>query len=145
MDSKTAAAALFDAMPKIRRMFKGHPKNFKHDLSKVVLNAIDKHPDLAMKHYADHLHIAKSNFSNIVDQLNRDGLLLRAPHESDRRKIILRTTEKGRRKLEKIRRDMVDMLEKRLRALTPGELEELVASIEGFTRILDKLEGEKTS
>lgn len=41
------------------------------------------------------MHVADSSAARLLDRLERDGMVIRSPHESDRRVTLVRLTEMG--------------------------------------------------
>lgn len=49
-----------------------------------------------MRAVGEHLGLSARNMTSLVDSLERDGLVTRSPHPSDRRALLLGLTPKGR-------------------------------------------------
>ena len=71
---------------------------------------------------AEHLGVAQSSVTAVIDRLERAGLAERHAHPTDRRALIVALTDSGRRAVADIRRATVDVLSefdrRRLPALT---------------------------
>ena len=59
---------------------------------------IGANPDLSQKRLADELFLDAGAIGDIVDDLERDGLILRTRDAADRRRMQLRLTEAGRKR-----------------------------------------------
>lgn len=140
MDRKIAAQELFESIPSFRRIFKGvKGGHSSHNHQQMVLHHINYHSGQAMKVYADKMHIAKSNFTKIVDCLIADGFIERVNDPEDRRKIKLMITEKGKTKVVEDKKCMVLRLENRLSILDDEDVEILIASLKNLERIANKM------
>ena len=61
-----------------------------------LLAQLERHPDgLAMRELSKRLMVTGGNITGITDQLEAEGLVLRAPHPSDRRSFSVRLTPAG--------------------------------------------------
>ncbi len=61
-----------------------------------MLRCLYKHPDgIEPSVVADYLIVFRQTITNISDELESSGLLIKKPHPSDRRRILLLLTEKG--------------------------------------------------
>lgn len=73
-----------------------------HDLSEGRLRALGQlrmNGDMAMTALADALHTTPRNVTGLVDHLEKDGWVERIQDPSDRRSVLARLTEAGRRKI----------------------------------------------
>ena len=81
---------------------------------------------------AQHLGVAQSSVTAVIDRLERAGLAERRPHPTDRRALIVALTDDGRAAVADIRRWTINALEgfdrKRLPALT-RDLDRLAAGL----------------
>ena len=59
---------------------------------------------LKMSELSSRLMVTGGNVTGLTDELQRDGLVVRASHETDRRAWIVRLTPKGRRSFEAMAR-----------------------------------------
>lgn len=60
-----------------------------------VINIIAQQPDVIFKEICDALGLPKSTLTNIIDRLEKKGLVERATSQKDRRAYSLRLTGKG--------------------------------------------------
>jgi DNA-binding MarR family transcriptional regulator len=66
---------------------------------------LDRRPEgLKMSELSSRLMVTGGNVTGLTDDLQRDGLVLRASHATDRRAWIVRLTPKGRRSFEAMAR-----------------------------------------
>ncbi|WP_433533326.1 MarR family winged helix-turn-helix transcriptional regulator [Micromonospora sp. CA-263727] len=86
-----------------------------------VLTAADRRPARNQGAIAEELGIDRTVMTYLIDDLERDGLVLRRPDPADRRSRLVTLTEAGREAARR-RRDELRRVESRLlRALTPDE------------------------
>jgi DNA-binding MarR family transcriptional regulator len=63
-----------------------------------LMAQLERHPDgLTMRELSQRLMVTGGNVTGITDQLENEGLVVRAPHPSDRRAFFVRLTPAGRR------------------------------------------------
>jgi DNA-binding MarR family transcriptional regulator len=85
---------------------------------------------------ADAEHVRQPTMSRLVEELQRDGLVVRRPKLDDRRAVLLEATPKGARILEQGRMQRIVHLAARLEHLTPEELETLGRAVALLERLL---------
>jgi MarR family transcriptional regulator, 2-MHQ and catechol-resistance regulon repressor len=78
------------------------------------------------------LLVNRANVTGLVDRMERDGLLERFSEPGDRRKRIIRMTQKGREILEKAVQPYLERVDRIMGALSTKEREDLL-------KILDRL------
>jgi MarR family 2-MHQ and catechol resistance regulon transcriptional repressor len=70
---------------------------------------------------------SKGNLTTVLDNLERDGLVERAPVEGDRRQNLVQLTERGKRRIEKIFPQQARAIVRELGVLTRQEQKTLGA------------------
>src|SRR4029077_16423088 len=75
--------------------------------------------------------------TRLVDAMERDGYVERAPDPEDRRAVIVRSTPKGTRALKQGRAQRVEALAAGLRTLSTDELSILARGVELLERVVD--------
>ena len=93
---------------------------------------------LTPRELADVERVQPPTMTKIVGKLEERGLVVRTPHPTDGRQVILSATEAGRAVVAEDRRARAAWLTQRLAALTPEERETLHRAID----ILDRLDRE---
>jgi DNA-binding MarR family transcriptional regulator len=81
---------------------------------------------------ADAEQVTSPTMTRIVDGLERAGLAKRSPHPEDGRAIVVRATAKGRRVMERGRRQRVDLLTELLQPLSPHDLAAVQQAVEAL-------------
>ena len=89
-----------------------------------------------MSELARHKAVSLPTMSKSVDMLARRGWVERFVDETDRRQTLVRPTEGGRQILADCRRQIEDLMDEKLAALSDTQREELAA---GLTRLRDVL------
>jgi DNA-binding MarR family transcriptional regulator len=74
--------------------------------------------------------------TRLVDAMERDGYVERAPDPADRRAVIVRPTAKGTRALKEGRARRVEALAAALRSLSPEQLADLARGVEVLERAI---------
>lgn len=68
-----------------------------------LLAQLERHPEgLTMRALSQRLMVTGGNVTGITDQLEREGLVVRAPHPSDRRAFAVQLTPGGRRQFRRM-------------------------------------------
>ncbi len=68
-----------------------------------LLAQLDRHPaGLTMRELSQRLMVTGGNVTGVTDQLEREGLVVRAPHPSDRRAFAVQLTATGRRQFRRM-------------------------------------------
>src|SRR5579862_3071229 len=84
---------------------------------------------------AEHEKVQPPSMTRVIAVLEERQLVLRSPHPTDRRQVILTVTEEGRAVVQRVRRRKDAWLARRLTELTPAERATLRAAVP----ILEKL------
>jgi DNA-binding MarR family transcriptional regulator len=87
---------------------------------------------LSLREISDHTLIPPSSMTHTIDRLVEQGLVLRAPHPTDRRTILASLTDEGRSIVERIDQQRRAIFER-----TWGLLPE--AELNAFSEILNKI------
>jgi DNA-binding MarR family transcriptional regulator len=100
-----------------------------------VLIHLEESPDgLRMKDLAERILYSKSGFTNVVDRMEKDGLVRRVRPENDRRSILVVLTDSGRRKMDEARRCHRKGLDEHFsRHLSDSDIKALTRAFEKLT------------
>ena len=79
---------------------------------------------------ADHIGVTRGNMTGLLDNLERDEMILREDDPDDRRINYVRLSEKGTRHLMKLLPVHFNRIKKMLSTLTKSEIETFVACLE---------------
>ena len=98
-----------------------HPDNELSLGSMAVLGALHRRGELTLGELAAHERVQPPSMTRTVNCLEDGGYVVRRPHETDGRQVVVGLTERGRATLlaDRARRDA--WLAQRLRELTPDE------------------------
>ena len=105
------------------------------DTQLAALAALERHPEMTPGELADHEKVQPPSMTRVITVLEELGLVLRAPHATDRRQVVLTVTGHGREVVQQSRKLREAWLAKRLRELTPQER----ATLRAAAPILEKL------
>jgi DNA-binding MarR family transcriptional regulator len=86
-----------------------------------VLGALYRHGACSIGELAAQERVQPPSMTRTVSCLAAEGYLLRKPHDTDGRQVVIELAEKGRQTLEADRRRRDAWLAQRLRELTPEE------------------------
>ncbi|MFY9888174.1 MAG: MarR family transcriptional regulator [Streptosporangiaceae bacterium] len=105
------------------------------DTQLAALAALEVHSAMTPGELAEHEKVQPPSMTRVIAALEELGLVMRAPHATDRRQVVLTATERGRELVHQSRRLREAWLAKRLRELTPQER----AALRAAAPILEKL------
>ena len=105
------------------------------DTQLAALAALERHPEMTPGELADHEKVQPPSMTRVITVLEDLGLVMRAPHATDRRQVVLTVTGHGREVVQQSRKLREAWLAKRLRELTPQER----ATLRAAAPILEKL------
>lgn len=90
----------------------------------LVLLTFARSSSLPMRVMGERLQLHPTSVTNIVDRLERDGLVKRLPHPTDRRTTLVEITDDGRKRHEEAT-EAVTAIDFGLHGLTPRQTEQL--------------------
>ena len=136
-----AARAYLRLFPDVYLRF--HRRDEKHSemsgASRGVLMHLAQSGPLTVGQCAEHLNRAQSVVSEIIDQLERHGLLARVRDESDRRRTLVWLTEQGRARIIEDQEVLsVDSLERAIAKMKPQERAMLLEGTRALIRAADE-------
>jgi DNA-binding MarR family transcriptional regulator len=91
------------------------------DTQLAALAGLERHGAMTPGELAEHEKVQPPSMTRVVALLEERGLVIRAPHASDRRQVVLTATEQGKEVVRQSRRLREAWLAQRLRELTPQE------------------------
>jgi DNA-binding MarR family transcriptional regulator len=91
------------------------------DTQLAALSALERHGAMTPGELAEHEKVQPPSMTRVITVLEERGLVMRAPHATDRRQVVLTATEQGNAVVQQSRRLREAWLAKRLRELTPAE------------------------
>ena len=105
------------------------------DTQLAALASLERHSAMTPGELADHEKVQPPSMTRVIAALEELGLVMRAPHATDRRQVVLTVTDRGREVVQQSRKLREAWLAKRLRELTPQER----AALRAAAPILEKL------
>jgi DNA-binding MarR family transcriptional regulator len=100
----------------------------------VLIHLEDTPDGLRMKDLAEQILYSKSGFTNVVDRMEKEGLVKRVHPENDRRSILVVLTDTGREKMEEARRGHREALDEHFsRHLADSDIRALTRAFEKLT------------
>jgi len=95
-----------------------------HDLTANqlgVLGALGKHDAMTVGELAAHEQVKPPSMTRIVSNMEEAGLVVRRPHQTDKRQIVVELTDAAHALLRANRRRRDEWLQTKLKKLTPEE------------------------
>jgi DNA-binding MarR family transcriptional regulator len=105
------------------------------DTQLAALAALERHSVMTPGELAEHEKVQPPSMTRVIAALEERGLVMRAPHATDRRQVVLTVTEQGQEVVQQSRRLREAWLAQRLRELTAQER----ATLRAAAPILEKL------
>jgi DNA-binding MarR family transcriptional regulator len=105
------------------------------DTQIAALAALERHTEMTPGELAEHEKVQPPSMTRVITALEERGFVLRAPHPTDGRQIVLTVTDDGTRLVNEVRQRRDAWLAMRLRELTPRER----ATLRAAAPILEKL------
>jgi DNA-binding MarR family transcriptional regulator len=91
------------------------------DTQLAALAALERHGAMTPGELADHEKVQPPSMTRVIAALEERGLVMRAPHATDRRQVVLTATDQGKIVVQQSRRLREAWLARRLHELTPQE------------------------
>lgn len=121
-DAGLAAALRVSSARLVRRLrSERDPENELSIGQLMVLGALFLNGELTIGDLAAQERVQPPSMTRTVNCLEEGGYVVRRPHETDGRQVVVGLSERGRATLEADRRRRDAWLSQRLRELTPGE------------------------
>jgi DNA-binding MarR family transcriptional regulator len=98
------------------------------EIQLAALAALERHDSMTPGELAEHEKVQPPSMTRVIAVLEERGLVLRAPHATDRRQVVLTVTPAGRDLVQRVRLRRTAWLAQRLQELTPEERELLRAA-----------------
>jgi DNA-binding MarR family transcriptional regulator len=105
------------------------------DTQLAALAVLESHAAMTPGELADHEKVQPPSMTRVISVLEERNLVMRAPHLTDRRQVMLTVTEDGRALVMQARRRRDAWLAKRLKELSPEER----AVLRAAAPVLEKL------
>jgi DNA-binding MarR family transcriptional regulator len=105
------------------------------DTQLAALSTLERHGAMTPGELAEHEKVQPPSMTRVIAALVESRLVMRAPHPSDRRQVVLTVTASGRDLVNKVRRRREAWLARKLAELSPQER----ATLRAAAPILEKL------
>ena len=129
--SKTRSSAAAKAPPlaedlrisitRLSRRLRGQGSSSLSVTQHAALAAVERHQSMTPRDLAEHEKVQPPSMTRVIAALEEQELLVRSPHPTDGRQVILTVTDKGRELLKEQRRRKQAWLSQRLKELTPED------------------------
>ncbi len=111
-----------------------------------LLAQLERHPQgLAMRELSERLMVTGGNITGITDQLETEGLVVRAAHASDRRSFSVKLTPAGRRQFKRMASTHEQWIVELLSGWTAEEQGQVYGLLAGLKSHLGELEAAATT
>lgn len=107
-----------------------------------LLRLVETRPGIRVSDAARELHLAGNSVSTLVNQLTKDGYLIRQTDPTDRRAACLRLTDAARDRLGAWQRRRADLLERHVARLAEADRDALRAALPALRRLAETLHEE---
>src|SRR6266567_5593009 len=106
---------------RVERLGLGGPETALSDIQLAALAALERKGAMTPGELAEHEKVQPPSMTRVIAVLEERGLVLREPHSTDRRQVLLTVTQDGRDLVQRVRRRREAWLAQRLQELTPEE------------------------
>lgn len=106
---------------RVERLGLGGPETVLSDIQLAALAALERKGSMTPGELAEHEKVQPPSMTRVIAVLEERGLVLREPHSTDRRQVILTVTPDGRDLVQRVRRRREAWLAQRLQELTAEE------------------------
>jgi DNA-binding MarR family transcriptional regulator len=113
---------------RVERLGLGGTETVLSDIQLAALAALERHDSMTPGELAEHEKVQPPSMTRVIAVLEERGLVLRAPHATDRRQVVLTVTADGRDLVQRVRRRREAWLAQRLQELSPEERQILRAA-----------------
>jgi DNA-binding MarR family transcriptional regulator len=120
---------------RVERTAQGTPESELSDTPFAALSTLERHSAMTPGELAEHEKVQPPSMTRVIAVLEERGFVMRAPHLTDRRQVVLTVTDEGRSVVQRARRRRDAWLAKRLKELSPQER----ATLRAAAPILEKL------
>ncbi|WP_077713051.1 MarR family winged helix-turn-helix transcriptional regulator [Desulforamulus ferrireducens] len=105
---------------------------------KIVLGYLSKYGELSVKELSQKVRLSHSTVSGIVDRLERKELVVRRPHQQDRRITKVALTDLAKNKMKRSPQQMFAGIVQLYEQSTVEEQKEIMASLKTLRKFLDR-------
>lgn len=135
---------LYALFPMVRKKLFMHRRNHRGDKLPPshyqVLGILKKQGELPMSEIGKLAHIHKSNMTSLTDKLVEEGVAVRMPDATDRRRIKLAISDRGIEKLDHWKKQQYNDIKTRISSLSEDDQEKLYRSVKDIKDILSKIQ-----
>ena len=103
-----------------------------------ILNILAKQGSRTMVQLSKQILVCRQQMTQLVDEMEKKGLISRALNESDRRSVLIILTDHGRKRLEEINIELVEELRNVFEAYTDEQKASLMANAREIRRIINE-------
>ncbi|HEY0489682.1 MAG TPA: MarR family transcriptional regulator [Telluria sp.] len=106
-----------------------------------LMAQLERHPEgLRMGELSKRMMVTGGNVTGITDQLEREQLVVRVPHATDRRGYSVKLTDDGRRAFAEMAAVHEEWIASMLKEMTAAEKAQMIALLAGIKQQLDALD-----
>jgi DNA-binding MarR family transcriptional regulator len=120
---------------RVERIAQGSIEHALSDTQLAALAALERHATMSPGELAEHEKVQPPSMTRVIAALEARKLVMRMPHPTDRRQVVLTVTAAGRDVVHQARRRREAWLAMRLKELNPQER----ATLRAAAPILEKL------
>jgi DNA-binding MarR family transcriptional regulator len=120
---------------RVERLVPELPEPALSDTQLAALATLERHGAMTPGELAEHEKVQPPSMTRVIAALAQSQLVMRAPHPSDRRQVVLTVTAAGRDLVNKVRRRREAWLARKLAELSPQER----AALRAAAPVLEKL------
>ena len=105
-----------------------------------IIGSAPANEEVTVVRVADAVQLAPATVSRLLDRLEAEGLVVRERRSKDRRRVCLRLTPAGRRRLRKLPPMLQEQFTTRLEKLSASKQIELLRALETIVELMEALD-----
>ncbi len=102
-----------------------------------VVTALDEQGPLLQRDLAAYAHVEQPTMAALIGRMERDGLVTREPHPTDKRATHLSLSRKAKSRLPRAREALVSIAERAMEGFTAAERAQLLGYLERVVKNLE--------
>ena len=128
LESIATCLAFLDATTDVYAAFNAHFERYGLSGGKftILMQLYTAKQDIPPSEFAERANVTRATITGLLDGLEREGLVQRKPHPSDRRMLVVHLTDRGRELMQNILPEHFCRTKRLMETLTASEKKNLV-------------------
>ena len=105
----------------------------------MVMFELELQPDISLKELASFVMVSPSAMSVMIDSMVKQGLVTRVPDVTDRRRVVLQLSDRGRQALRALDNQLAQRYQQYLATLKEADVEQLTEATEQMLDVVKRI------